>query len=253
MKKNKLNSSHLTKSVKALLLFTCLLPKPVFSEQSNPASQKEVGETVEVEKIKEKYWAKGSEAEMGVIQSRLFSNAKKVEVGVNGGIISSDPFLSTKHLGGSAGYYFSDYFALHAIGWKSYASGSAALKTFEGDAGFTANTNQPKSFYGLQASGDFLYGKLSLLGQMIIYFDLHVRGGLGRTQTESGSYLTPFIGLGPQIHVSKRVSLSFDYRLMRYQENIVGKAPGANYGRVVGNRVNVTDVISLGLTFAFGD
>lgn len=249
MKKNKLNKYHLTISI----LFLCLFSMLAYSEEKAPASQKEVGESVEVDKIKEKYWAKGSDAEMGVIQSRLYSNAGKVEVGVFGGIISSDPFLSTKHLGGSAGYYFNDYFALHAIGWKSAASGSAALKTFESDAGFTANTNHPKSFYGVQASGDFLYGKLSLLGKMIIYFDLHVRGGLGSTQTESGNYLTPFVGLGPQIHLNKRISLSFDYRMMRYRENIVGKAPGANYGKVVGNRVNYTDVISLGLTFSFGE
>lgn len=249
MKKNKLNNTHLT----ILIFFSCLFQNAAHSEEHPTSSQKDVGESVEVEKIKEKYWAKGSEAEMGVIQSRLYSNAKKVELGVLGGVISSDPFLSTKHLGGSVGYYFSDYFALHAIGWKSYASGSEALKSFEKEAGFTANTNQAQSFYGLQASGDFLYGKLSLLGQMIIYFDLHVRGGLGRTQTESGNYLTPFIGLGPQIHLSKRVSLSFDYRLMRYQENIVGKAPDANYGKTVGNRVNLTDVISFGLTFSLGD
>lgn len=249
MKKNNLNSYHLT----LLILFLTAGTSSVWAEEKPTAASKEVGESVEVDKIKEKYWAKGSDTEMGVIQSRLYSNAKKVEVGAFGGLISSDPFLSTKHLGGSAGYYFNDYFALHAVGWKSQATGSAALKTFEGDAGFTANTNKAKSFYGVQASGDFLYGKLSLLGQMIIYFDLHVRGGLGRTQTESGSYLTPFVGLGPQIHLNKRISLSFDYRLMRYQENIVGKAPGANYGKVVGNRVNYTDVISLGLTFSFGN
>src|SRR3989338_4339689 len=161
------------------------------------------GETIEVEKIKEKYWAKGDETELGVVQNRLYSNAEKWEVGLLGGFVSSDPFLSVKNFGASAGYYFSPYFALHAIGWKDVASSSAALTTFESSSGFTANTNKPKFFYGLQASGDFLYGKLSLLGKMIIYFDLHLRVGLGRTETESGAYVTPFVGLGQQIHLDK--------------------------------------------------
>ena len=136
-----------------------------FAHAQQPAPQ---GESVEVEKIKEKYWAKGNETELGVVQNRLYSNAGKWEIGALGGFVSSDPFLSVKNFGVSAGYYFNPYFALHAVGWKDLASGSEALGAFEKTSGFTANTNKPKLFYGVQASGDFLYGKLSFLGKMII-------------------------------------------------------------------------------------
>ncbi|MGK5086399.1 hypothetical protein WDW86_02480 [Bdellovibrionota bacterium FG-2] len=216
------------------------------------ASAQEQSDVVEVEKIKEKYWAKADETELGVVQNRAYANAKKLEFGIFGGTVNTDPFLLVRNAGATAGYYFSPYFSTHIVCWKNFASGSSALKTFEATSGYTANTNIPRSFCGAQASGDFLYGKLSLFGAMIIYFDLHVRGGVGETRTESGKSLGPFVGLGQQIHLNKGFSLTLDYRMMVYQEALLGKVPGANFGTVLGNRTNVTDVITLGVSFTMG-
>ncbi len=212
----------------------------------------EPSDVVEVEKIKEKYWAKADDTELGVVQNRTYQNARKFEFGIFGGTVNTDPFLNVRSLGVTLGYYFSPYFSTHLICWKNYASGSTALKTFEATSGYTANTNIPHSFCGAQASGDFLYGKLSLLGAMIIYFDLHLRGGVGEIRTESGKSIGPFVGLGQQIHLNKRFSLTLDYRMMVYQEDLKGKVPGATFGAVLGNRTNVTDVITLGVSFTLG-
>ncbi len=231
-------------------MFSLFFASSVFAADAKPAAAPGT-EVIEVEKIKEKYWAKGDEAEIGVVQNRLYSNAKKFELGVYGGLTSRDPFLSVKDVGGSLGYFFNNYFALHGIYWRSLVSASSALKTFENEIKSTTNTNEPKGFYGLQGSAGLLYGKLSLIGKSIIYFDLHLRGGLGQTITETGNYLTPFLGLGQQIHLTKIFSLTLDYRYMRYSEDIRGKVAGtANFGKIVGNRVNTTDVITLGMVFS---
>ena len=43
------------------------------------------------------------------------------------------------------------------------------------------------------------HGKLSLIGKSIIYYDLHLLGGVGQTSTEAGTYRTEqvIIAAGP--------------------------------------------------------
>src|SRR5476649_915658 len=58
-------------------------------------------EHVNVENIKSKYWARGDESELGVVQNRLYSKEHKIEVGVFGGVVATDPFLQVNSVGGS--------------------------------------------------------------------------------------------------------------------------------------------------------
>jgi outer membrane beta-barrel protein len=158
------------------------------------------------------------------------------------------------HLGGSIGYHFNQYFSLHGIAWRAAAVGSDALATFESTTGHpTVDTNMPSGFYGVQANYNFLYGKASLIGKVIIYVDLFVLGGMGVTSTESGNNITPFIGLGQKIHLSKWLSLNLDYRIMRYNETIKYKSAGPGHvkGDVRGERANTTDAVTLGLSFFY--
>src|SRR4051812_6211150 len=52
-------------------------------------------ERVNVESIKQKYWARGEESELGVVQNRLYSKEHKVEIAGFYGFLGSDPFLNT--------------------------------------------------------------------------------------------------------------------------------------------------------------
>jgi outer membrane beta-barrel protein len=153
-------------------------------------------EKLPVDKIKEKYWQKGNDVEVSVIQNRLYSKAHTFELGVYVGSISTDPFLSVKNYGLSLGYHINDYFGIVALAWKESVSPSSALTLLQSSENTTANTNDPKSFWGGELDFVPLYGKLSLVGKAIIYFDTHVDAGAGETSTETGNYLTPFIGIG---------------------------------------------------------
>src|SRR4051812_5711745 len=81
---------------------------------------KGVDEKVNVESIKEKYWARGDESELGVVQNRLYSKEHKFEFGVFGGSVSTDPFLSVHALGASMAYHFTEYFAAQIEGWHDF-------------------------------------------------------------------------------------------------------------------------------------
>ena len=217
------------------------------------AADEEAGaaERVNVDKIKEKYWARGEESEISVVQNRTYSNAGKIEVVGFTGVSASDPFLSTYPLGVSVGYHFNEYFSLHALAWKIAAKPSDAYRTLE-LGGKKANTNQPYSYMGTEASASLLYGKLSVIGKAIIYYDLHFLGGLGATSTENGKYFTWHTGLGQQFFISKRTSIRVDYRLLSYREDIKEKEDTLKLGQVVGSRTNFSSTFTFGLSFLLG-
>lgn len=220
--------------------------------EATPSAESQ--EKINVDAIKEKYWARGSETEMGVVQNRTYSKAKKFEFGLFSGLVISDPWLNVTSLGFSGGYHFNEYFALHLLYIRHFSGPSSALDIFrnkfvgQGDP----NTNPPNFFWGGELTASLLYGKLSVLGKLIIYYDMHATAGLGKTHTENGNYLTPFLGIGQQYFLNKLTSLRLDYRLMPYNEDIIEKAnpnmPGYNWG----SRINWSNQVTLGITFLFG-
>ncbi len=222
------------------------------SSVSGAAGPDDEAERVSVDSIKEKYWARGDEAELGVVQNRIYSKKMKLEAGFFGGVISTDPFLSVKSLGGSIGFHFSEYLALSFVGWRAFSRPSSALETFQQTIGATTNNNPPSGFAGGEVAASLLYGKLSVLGKKIIYYDFHALGGLGMTFTESGSYFTPLLGLGQKIYITKSASIRIDYRLLRFNERIIEKVITPRLGQLVGERVNFGNSVTLGVTILFG-
>jgi outer membrane beta-barrel protein len=200
-------------------------------------------EDVEVDKIRERYWAQGKDAEVSIVQNRIYSKKNKLELGITAGSLNGDPFLSSYTLGASLGFHLSEYFSVHSFGWKAFVSPSSALTTLQGDLKTTANTNEPRYFVGGEARGSLLYGKLSLSGLAILYFDAYLCGGAGSMGTESGSNLAMFFGIGQQIHLSQIFSLNLDYRFLKYNETIVGKTP-SNLGQNLGERTNMGGVVT---------
>lgn len=230
--------------------------KPAPAPSATPAVPVNSAEQVDVNSIKEKYWARGDESELGVVQNRLYSKSRKVELSLFGGVTTSDPFLSIKNYGGSVGFHFSEYLAAEVMAWKYSASGSNALEVLQDPTGANsnANINKPKSFIGAEAVGSILYGKLSLLGQKIIYFDLHLAGGAGITATQNGSYFTPSVGIGQQVYLTQKLTLKIDYRLQRYNEEIIDriKTLSPSFNKSIGSRVNFNNSIMIGVSYFFG-
>ena len=58
--------------------------------------------------------------------------------------------------------------------------------------------------------------------------------------------------LGQQIYLAKWMSLRVDYRLLRYNEKIQEKVIPTKLGQTVGERVNWSNSITLGVTFLIG-
>lgn len=191
------------------------------------------------------------------MQNRYYKKANKLELGIFGGIASNDPFLSIREVGGTLGYHFNEYFAFSALYMSFLAKTSSAYSTFKAETtAVEVNYNKPKQFYGGELGYSPIYGKLSLMGKMIIYYDLHLLAGAGLQTTENGKYLAPLGGIGQQIYLSKLLSIRLDYRMLFYSEDIVERQGstirGTTTGAKIGTRSNQTSVITLGATFLFG-
>jgi outer membrane beta-barrel protein len=217
---------------------------PASATQPVPSTK---AERMDVDQIRRKYWERGEDADARVIQNRLYSKALKFELGLYYGSISTDPFLSVTSFGGSLGFHFTEAWGLNLLYWKDFVSNSSATTFLQEDTNDTANTNPPSSFAGGEVAYSPIYGKISVFGEWIVHYDLHLLGGYGITSTRSGSDGTISIGIGQQFYLTRWMSLRLDYRAMHYNENVENPA-----GQVVLQRGNWTDAITLGVTAFLG-
>jgi outer membrane beta-barrel protein len=210
------------------------------------------GERLDVDRIRRNYWNRGDENDTRVVQNRLYSKAHKGEFGMYGATISGDPFLSSKSLGFLAGYHFSENVGIFGLYWKTFTTGSSALDFLEQDLHTTTNSNMPHDYKGGEIMWSPIYGKLSVLGELIVHYDLHLLGGVGFTGNENGNQFTLSGGIGQQVFINRHLSVRVDYRLMRFDEGLIRKNSLApDFGQVVLTRTNYSDVISLGVDVLF--
>jgi outer membrane beta-barrel protein len=214
-------------------------------------------ERVNTQNIKEKYWARGDESELGVVQNRLYSKAGKFEFSLLAGVDFTDPFLSVYTTGARFGYHFNEYFSLHVIGWKAFSSPSSTQTNLLSNkspdqVGTALNTNAPKYYGGTEAQWSLLYGKLSLLGEKIIHYDFHLMAGVGVMSTDSGTDFEQHVGVGQQFFLGQSSFINVDYRMMHYQETILQQVIPTQLGDPVGTRQNWSSVITVGFGFLFG-
>jgi outer membrane beta-barrel protein len=223
------------------------------------ADPNQAGELLEVEKVKEKYWAQGQDSKMGVVQNRVYTKEGKFVLGALGGTTIADPFLSIKQYGGVLGYHFNEFIGVEALGWKNVVGKSSALKTAE-QQGKDQNTVDPRWFMGAEGLGSIMYGKLSLLGARIIYYDMHLAAGLGVTGFEhyrpnksalTDMSITYLWGVGQRFYITNALSLRLDYRNQIYKETIREKVITATKGDVIGHRTVFGHTIGLGLDYMF--
>ena len=208
-------------------------------------------EPIDVDKFKDQYWDHGNKETFSVLQNRAFRKSTKAEIGFFAGIVDTDPFLNAYNYGGFLSYHFSEYFALTGFVWKYVVGSSSNLKALESDQGVTVNTNIPSLFIGGEVAFSPLYGKLSLMGNVIIYLDSQITAGAGKITTETGNYIAPIFGIGEQIFLSRFITFRIDYHLYFYSETLQVKTIGSSVlgPALPSPRLNVSNAFTAGITF----
>jgi outer membrane beta-barrel protein len=239
-------------STKLLLsLVLCVFNLSLFSAISQ--AQETAGLTkVDISQVQQKYLANTSN-EIQVVQNRKYTKVHKFELGITGGLVSADPFVNDSTLGGFLGYHFSESFGIRAFYWKDFTSKNDAFYAAKAQSNLFVNTNSAQSFIGGELKFIPIYGKVSILGSSILYYDLNLFVGGGIRKTDSGSSFSPVLGIGEQFFFAKCFALGVDYRLMYYKENIIDQQPAsATYGGIAGSRTNFTHNVMLSLSWLIG-
>lgn len=177
-------------------------------------------EKIDVQTMKKRYWTVGNEDQMDVVQNRLYTKKGRMEFSARYGFYSDDPFQSMNSIGFYLGYHLNEFWSIHAFYASISASNSAAFTTATSQSTpFTPVVNPAKSLMGLEARTSLIYGKLSLLGKSIIYYDLNIAAGLGTQTNAQGSAMPIFVGLGQQIYLNKTWFITTDYRLSFHSDD----------------------------------
>lgn len=178
-------------------------------------------ERIDVQTMKRRYWTVGNEDLMDVVQNRQYTKKGRLETALRYGFWSDDPFQSQKTMAFSLGYHFNEFFSLHGFYGKINASDSAAVKQVHQATahmpGGVVNpvVNPGNSVMGAELRASLLYGKLSLLGKKIIYYDFNLAGGFSQHKTKDGSSSMGFFaGLGQQFFLTKTFFVTADYRVL---------------------------------------
>ena len=217
-------------------------PRPTQQQQQQPQAQPSEGaaRAANVDRLKQQYWRKDEAVD--VVQNRAYSKRRKLETYLFAGTTDADPFLEIRNAGGSLGYHFNEYWSVHALYWAYFVSDSSALTQLKQQTGATAATNRPDAYYGGELVYSVVYGKLSLAGKSILYYDLHLLGGGGMTGTQTGDNFTFHFGIGQQTYVTNYLALRLDYRRLHSKEKVSPASP---------ERTAWSDMVTLGATFLF--
>jgi outer membrane beta-barrel protein len=201
-------------------------------------------ERIDVQSMKKRYWTVGNEDLMDVVQNRQYTKKGRVETAVRYGFYSDDPFQSMSSLGFTLGYHFNEFFSLHGNYASVSASPSSAFKQAQANqpTGFTPIVNPSESLMALEGRGSLMYGKLSLLGNAIFYYDFNFALGAGKLSNKLGDGPTVIYGgFGQEFYMNRTFFITVDYRVLKHTD----KFPAT--GNTAGTRSVTTNWIQLGV------
>lgn len=246
-----LSAPRALKALFVALSFSIVFSMELKAEDTEDSTGNISDEIVEVEQVKEKYWAQGEASQLGVVQNRLYTKKKKLQFGLLLGTAMDDPFLSSKILGANISYNVSEFWGFSLVGWDYSVSPSNALDILRA-GGKEANTVENQYYIGAETTGSFLYGKLSLLGQSIIYYDMHFLSGMGVTKTENdAASFTVNVGLGQRFYITENTSLRMDYRVQTFNATEVEKEISSRLGELNGVVRHWNHVVGLEVNYMF--
>lgn len=182
--------------------------------------------------------------DIAVIQKRYLPKTKRFEISGLGFTNINNPFFNNLGFGVKGAYYFSEKWGIEGIGnWFGVAA-RQVTEDLERKANVTAaNTVTARSFLGAAVKWSPIYGKISLLNESIVPFDLSFSAGGGLTKTEEASgEPTIHLGTSQNFAISKSWSFRWDILWNFYQANAVDSA---------GNKVKIAQndlFIGLGIS-----
>jgi len=190
--------------------------------------------------------------EISVIQKKYLPKTERFQLYTGLGMTTNSPWFLNLGMKVNLGYHFTESFGIEASGVFLTNSERQVVKEIRDN-----NNVQPekfintKSFVGVDVVWSPIYGKLSLLNNRIIPFDMYFSAGAGTSSTNSqeGSVPTFHLGAGQIFAISKSMAFRWDYSWTMYQATPQADASATS---AVPQKNTYNDLIlTAGLSFFF--
>lgn len=158
--------------------------------------------------------------EISVIQKKYLPKTERFQLFGAFGTTTNSPWFLNLGLKLNMGYYFTESFGVELSGVFLSNSERDVAKEIRSN-----NNLQPekfvntKSYVGLDFVWAPIYGKITMLNERIIPFDMYFSAGFGNSSTNSqeGSVPTLHIGTGQIFAISKAIAFRWDYSWTMFQ------------------------------------
>lgn len=241
-----------------------------YKRKAKPAAKKSAGkkapaksgsatnQKLDIENLEKRYWAP-KDTEFKVVQNRKFNKAKRYNLSVMGGTLFNDSFSEGDNLLISSTHYFDEHNGLEVRLEFPNQRPNEGAKEVQAKGG---NPDQNFEDWAFSVNYNWIpfYGKISVLDNKIIYFDMAVYAGLGYvkyTQQVKDDYshfaetlgsASFNFGISQQYFLSKHWALKLDVSSRYYKEERRLYQDGTSQGSF--NQFNT--YILFGGTYFFG-
>jgi len=210
---------------------------------------------IDIKNLEEQYWTP-QDREFKVVQNRKYSKKGKLGIALQFGIQSNDPY--TESFGSTSAifsYYWSEFKGVE-LNYTSFNSeASEVVDRFVGSIGGGTSPNYAllDSYIGVNFNWVPIYGKMSVLDNKIIYFDLAISPGLGITNYEpqkqaganSESASTLSLDISQHFFFTDGWAIRLDMKNRAYEEDRVNWTSGVS----AGSSSRVVTFWQMGLTY----
>jgi outer membrane beta-barrel protein len=151
--------------------------------------------------------------EVSVIQKRFMPKTERFQLFGGGTFITNDPFFNS--IGGvlKGSYFFSETWGVElSYAFLSTEERQATKELKENNNVKSKSLIYPKSYWGADVVWVPIYGKMSLMNENIVPFDLYFSGGYGSTQTQLNTDAsTLHVATGQIFSLSKAIAFRWDF------------------------------------------
>jgi outer membrane beta-barrel protein len=211
---------------------------------------------INTRKLVDDYWTPSAK-KYSLIQQRYFVKSNRPMISLGGGFHVNNPQHEGFMTQLSAGYFLSEKWGFEAQYTKSMLNGNDLIKLLDSEVpGGSSTLDRTKTldYVGGAILYSPIYGKMSLLGYKILYYDLILSGQLGQTKYEqtlqsnspTASALTFGIGITQLFYLNKHISLRVDFNNRWYNAEVLKYNTS---GQKLKDRTINDTQLSLGLSF----
>lgn len=191
--------------------------------------------------------------EISVIQKKYLPKTERFQAFLGAGLTTNSPWFMNLGIKANLAYHFTESFGVELSGIFLSNSERQVAKEIRDN-----NNLQPekfvntKSYIGADLVWVPIYGKLSLLNNRIIPFDMYFSagGGSSNTTSQEGNVPTLHAGVGQIFAINKSMAFRWDYSWTTFQATPVADANASANSKPSKNSYNDL-ILTAGFSFFF--